>query len=332
MERHDMIAPAADELVRVENLVKHFPLAGGLVHRTRGTVRAVDDVSFAAWRGETLGVVGESGCGKSTLARLLLRLLEPDRGKILFGGIDICALDGGQFRKYRRKIQMVFQDSHGSLNPRMKLGSLIAEPLKLFGVCSKAERRQRAMELLKKVELGEEFYDKRPREVSGGQKQRIGIARAMAIRPELIVCDEPVSALDVSIQSQIINLFKDLQSEYRLTYLFISHDLSVVKYMCDRMMVVYLGKIVEMGPVEELFADPKHPYTQALLSAIPVPDPEISRRRIILNGEVPDHLDLPPGCRFHTRCPIRIAECLEVEPMLSPIGTNRSVACHRAAE
>ncbi|MGC7873389.1 ABC transporter ATP-binding protein [Desulfosporosinus sp. SYSU MS00001] len=316
-----------EDILRVRNLVKHFPFRGGMFSRGQGAVKAVDDVSFEVKKGETLGIVGESGCGKSTLGKMILRLLKPTRGSVLFEGIDLFALSNHESRTMSKDIQMVFQDPFASLNPRMKVGSLIGEPLKLLTRDTRAEMQKKILELLEKVGLNEGHLNKYPHEVSGGQRQRIGIARALILKPKLVVCDEPVSALDVSIQSQIINLLQDLQQEYGLTYLFISHDLSVIRHICDRVIVLYLGKIVEIGTVEEIFSKPQHPYTKALLAAIPVPDPEIKRETIILEGDVPNPSELLQGCRFNNRCPVKKEICQSIEPSLISSGTH-AVACH----
>jgi len=309
-------------LLKAENLVKHFPVRTGLFGRQSGAVRAVDGVSFELAAGETLALVGESGCGKSTVGRLVLRLLEPSAGRVLFEDEDLNALDARALRERRRKMQIIFQDPYGSLNPRMTVGDMVREALHLHGLHPGNEKK-RTFELLGLVGLASEHAGRYPHEFSGGQRQRIGIARALAVEPKLIVCDEPVSALDVSIQAQVINLLQDLQRRLGLAYLFIAHDLAVVKHIAARVAVMYLGKIVEHAPKREIFARPRHPYTQALLSAIPVPEPALRRKRIILQGDVPSPLDPPSGCRFRTRCPYAQARCIAEEPALA-----EGVACH----
>jgi oligopeptide transport system ATP-binding protein len=325
-------------LVRVEDLKVYFPITEGLiVQRHIGDVRAVDGVSFDLARGETLGLVGESGCGKSTTGRALIRLYRPTAGRIEFDGQDLAHLDGGQLQRFRRRMQMIFQDPYASLNPRMTAGGIVREPLDIYHIGSGAERRERVRELLATVGLNPEFGDRYPHEFSGGQRQRIGVARALALNPELIVADEPISALDVSIQAQIINLLERLQGQFGLTYLFIAHDLSVVRHISDRIAVMYLGRIVELAGGHELHERPLHPYTVALLSAIPVPDPVVEgrRKRIILTGDVPSPVNPPSGCRFHTRCWLRERlgdpqECVTVDPPLRPMGEGHDVACHFA--
>jgi oligopeptide/dipeptide ABC transporter ATP-binding protein len=321
-------APAAP-LVEVQGLVKHFPIHAGLMFKRQiGAVQAVDDISFAINAGETLGLVGESGCGKSTTGRLILRLIPPTAGTIRYDGVDLQSLEPEAMRQKRRDLQIIFQDPYGSLNPRMTVEDIITEPLVIFGEKPGPELSRRARELLQTVGLAS-FHAKRyPHEFSGGQRQRIGIARALAPRPKFIVCDEAVSALDVSIQAQVVNLLQDLQEEFRLTYLFIAHDLGVVKHISDRVAVMYLGKIVEVADKRTLYRQPKHPYTQALLSAIPVPRPRARRGRIVLKGDVPSPIDPPSGCRFHTRCPYAEAVCREVEPQRLVIESGHEVACH----
>lgn len=315
-------------LLRVEKLTKLFPIRGGIFQRTIGYVRAVENVSFTIYRGETLGLVGESGCGKTTTGRSILRLIEPTSGKVYFNGIDITALSRKELSPLRREMQIIFQDPYGSLNPRMTVGDIIGEGLEIHKIARGKEKERRIMELLEVVGLPPAYMRRYPHEFSGGQRQRIGIARALAVNPKFIVCDEPVSALDVSIQSQIINLLKDLQKQFELTYLFIAHDLSVVKHMSNRIAVMYLAKIVEYASTEELFNNPKHPYTLALMSAIPIPDPDVKKQRIVLQGDLPSPSNPPKGCRFNTRCPKVMDICREVEPELKDVGKEHLVACH----
>ncbi|MDQ3906925.1 MAG: dipeptide ABC transporter ATP-binding protein [Acidobacteriota bacterium] len=312
------------ELVRVRGLFKHFPVAG-----SDDVVRAVDGVTFDIYRGETLGLVGESGRGKSTVGRCLLRLIEPTRGEVYFEDEDVLSLSGKDLRALRREMQIIFQDPYASLNPRMKVRDIVGEPLLVHGVGSKRERRERVAELLAKVGLDPGYMNRFPHEFSGGQRQRIGIARALALNPKLIVADEPVSALDVSVQAQVVNLLEDLQREFNLTYLFISHGLAVVEHISDRVAVMYLGRIVEIASAADLYANPLHPYTRALLSAIPIPDPERKRERIVLHGDVPTPINPPRGCRFHTRCPEAIPECSQIDPDLREVAPGHSVACIR---
>jgi len=322
----------ADVLVEVDRLVKHFPVKKGFFSsRQTGVVRAVDDVSFTIARGETLGLVGESGCGKSTTGRLLIRLLEPTSGAIRLDGVDLARMKAGALRARRRDVQIIFQDPFSSLNPRKTVGGIVAEPLIVHGVGDRRQREARVAELLKVVGLDADHAERYPHEFSGGQRQRIGIARALALNPKFIVCDEPVSALDASIQAQIVNLMQDLQREFGLTYLFISHNLAVVRHVADRVAVMYLGRIVELTDKFSLYEAPKHPYTQALLSAIPVPDPDQPRRRIALTGDVPSPLDPPQGCRFHTRCPHAEPRCRAIDPPLVDAGGGHHVACHLVA-
>ena len=320
-------------LLRVEHVVKHFPTKGEGLFGPSEYVRAVDDVSFDVRRGETLGLVGETGCGKSTLARCIIRLESLTSGKVYFDGQDLSTLSDTQLRPFRRRMQMVFQDPYGSLNPRRRVGSILADPFEIHDIVSGAEQKRRVQELMELVGLNPEHYNRFPAEFSGGQRQRIGIARAIALRPELIVCDEPVSALDVSIRAQILNLLAELQKDLGLTLLFISHDLSVVRHVSDRIAVMYLGKIVEVALSRDLFRHARHPYTQALLSAIPVPDPDFDseREQIILAGDPPSPIDPPGGCRFHPRCPRAEDVCAIDEPALMPKLSDRGdhvAACH----
>jgi oligopeptide/dipeptide ABC transporter ATP-binding protein len=317
-------AKASDEIVRVRGLLKHFPLED-----SDDVVRAVDGVTFEIFRGETLGLVGESGCGKSTVGRCILRLIEPTAGSIEFDGRDVLATDGRKLRELRREMQIIFQDPYASLNPRMRIRDIVGEPLIIHGVKDKEERRRRVGELLKKVGLDPDYMNRYPHEFSGGQRQRIGIARSLALNPKFIIADEPVSALDVSVQAQVVNLLQDLQAEFGLTYLFISHGLAVVEHISTRVAVMYLGRIVEVASSEELYVRPLHPYTQALLSAIPVPDPTRKRKRIILTGDVPTPINPPSGCRFRTRCPAAIPECARIDPDLREISPGHTVACIR---
>ena len=321
-------------LLEVDGLKKHFPVNQGvLLSRLGKTVKAVDGVSFAVDEGETLGLVGESGCGKSTTGRCINRLLEATTGAIRFGDEDVRMLRAKALKAYRREVQFIFQDPYASLNPRMTFGEIMSEPLVIHGVGTRKERQDRCKEMLEIVGLNPEHIHRYPHEFSGGQRQRVGIARALMLRPRMIICDEPVSALDVSIQAQIINLLEDLQKEFGLTYLFIAHDLAVIRHICDRVAVMYLGKIVELGGWREVYNSPSHPYTQSLLSAVPVPDPEKQHRRarIILSGDVPNPVDPPSGCRFHTRCPIaQFPVCSEEEPPLRQVTMGHNAACHFA--
>jgi peptide/nickel transport system ATP-binding protein/oligopeptide transport system ATP-binding protein len=317
--------------LQVKNLKKYFPVRAGLLQRVAAWVQAVDDVSFDVFEGETLGLVGESGCGKTTVGRTVLRLTEPTAGQVLYQGQNLLKLEGASLKAVRRDMQIIFQDPYASLDPRLPIGESVMEGLKIHGVGTTKERYDIAIAMLRKVGL-EDYHARRyPHEFSGGQRQRIGIARALALRPKFIVCDEPVSALDVSIQSQVLNILKDLQHEFGLTYLFIAHNLSVVEHISDRVAVMYLGKIVEMASKEELFANPLHPYTQALMSAIPMPDPRLKRQRIILKGDVPSPLRPPQGCRFHPRCPVAMDVCSRMEPVFQEVNPGHWVACHRIA-
>lgn len=315
-------------LLEVQNLKTYYPIKGGFFKRTVGNVKAVDDVSFEILKGETLGLVGESGCGKSTTGRTILRLTKPTDGKIIFDGKDITNLSGTTLRKIRQDFQMVFQDPYASLNPKQMVGDVVAEPIKNYYKKSSKELKPEIIELLKKVGLPEDAYYKYPHEFSGGQRQRIGIARALALRPKLIIADEPVSALDVSVQSQVLNLLKELQEEFDLTFLFIAHDLSVVKHMSDRIGVMYLGGIVEIADKNGLYAEPLHPYTKALISAIPYPDPRRKKERIILEGDVPSPANPPTGCPFNPRCAFATDECRTVKPALKEVKPGHRVACH----
>ena len=315
-------------LLEVKHLKKHFPIKGGVFSKTIGYVYAVDDINFTLAKGETLGLVGESGCGKSTTGRTILRLIEPTDGAICFEGQDITTLDKSAMRALRREMQIIFQDPYASLNPRMTVGSIIGEPLEIHKIAKGSEKEERVASLLQKVGLRAEDMRKYPHEFSGGQRQRIGIARALALNPKLIVCDEPVSALDVSIQAQVINLLEDLQAEFGLSYLFIAHNLNVVEHISNRVAVMYLGQIVELASDEELYKNPQHPYTEALLSAVPIPDPAVKKKRIILEGDVPSPINPPKGCHFHTRCMYKEKICEEVEPEFKDIGGGHWVACH----
>jgi peptide/nickel transport system ATP-binding protein len=312
------------ELVNVSDLFKYFPVEG-----SDDVVRAVDGVSFKIMRGETLGLVGESGCGKSTVGRCLLRLIEPTSGEVTFEGRDVLSLGRNELRQLRREMQIVFQDPYASLNPRMKVGDIVGEPLVIHKIGTKSERRDRVAELLRRVGLDPDYRTRYPHEFSGGQRQRIGVARTLALNPKLIVADEPVSALDVSVQAQVVNLLQELQEEFGLTYLFISHGLAVVEHISTRVAVMYLGRIVEIASAAELYARPLHPYTQALLSAIPIPDPTRKRERIMLQGDVPTPINPPSGCRFRTRCPIAIEECARIDPELREVAPGHTVACIR---
>jgi oligopeptide/dipeptide ABC transporter ATP-binding protein len=316
-------------LLRVDGLTKHFPVRQGAVFgRGQGLLRAVDDVSFEVNAGETLGLVGESGCGKSTVGRMLLRLIAPTGGRIEFEGVDLLGLSPDELRARRRHMQIIFQDPYGALNPRMTVEDIIMEPIEIHRTLDRAAARRRVTELLDRVGLVPEHGRRYPHEFSGGQRQRIGIARALALNPRFIVCDEPVSALDVSIQAQIVNLLQDLQDELGLAYLFIAHDLGVVKHISDRVAVMYLGKIVEVAPKRRLYAEPLHPYTQALIAAVPEAKPRQSRRKAAISGEIPSALNPPTGCRFHTRCPRAMPICREIEPPMTKPAAEHFVACH----
>ena len=318
-------------LLQVNDLKKYFPVRSGLFSRVSAWVKAVDDVSFHLPQGETLGLVGESGCGKTTVGRSILRLMEPTAGKVTFEGSDVLALTQKELRQARRRMQLIFQDPYSSLNPRMTIGSIVSEPLKIHKVAKGKALQEKVDQLFMRVGLRPEHQSRYPHEFSGGQRQRVGIARALALNPKFIVCDEAVSALDVSIQAQILNLLRDLQKEFHLSYLFITHDLNVVQYLADRIAVMYVGKFAEVAPAGDLFATPKHPYTQALLSANPVPDPTVPPKRIILPGDVPSPLNPPSGCRFHPRCPEVMDHCKTVDPPLIQIGPpekGHQVWCH----
>jgi peptide/nickel transport system ATP-binding protein len=326
-----MSADTGPPLLEVSHLVKHFPIVSGvLIDREVGRVRAVDDVSLTLSTGETLGLVGESGCGKSTLCRTILQLLEPTSGSVRFEGRELAGLSRKQLQPLRREMQMIFQDPFASLNPRKRVGQIVGDPLRLHGIASGLELRSQVQGLLERVGLSPEHYNRFPHEFSGGQRQRIGIARALALRPKLIVADEPVSALDVSIRAQIINLLAELQEEFSLTYIFVSHDLGVVRHVADRIAVMYVGKIVEVGPADAVCENPIHPYTVALLSAVPIPDPKenAAREPLVLEGDVPSPADPPPACRFHTRCPAATDVCSEIEPPLVDYGDGHLAACH----
>ncbi|MCX6079516.1 MAG: ABC transporter ATP-binding protein [Chloroflexi bacterium] len=319
-----------NELIQVKNLVKYFPVREGLLQRVKDYVRAVDNVSFVVREGETLGMVGESGCGKTTIGRTMLRLIEPTSGSVIIDGKDVLKLAGAEMKAMRRNMQIIFQDPYASLDPRMPIGESVMEGLNIHRIGTPKERYEIMLDTLKKVGL-EDYHARRyPHEFSGGQRQRIGIARALALRPKFIVCDEPVSALDVSIQSQVLNILKDLQQEFGLTYLFIAHNLSVVEHISNRVAVMYLGKMVELSDRDDLFAHPLHPYTRALMSAIPIPDPTLKRERTILKGDVPSPLNPPSGCRFHPRCPIAVEICSKQEPEFREAAPDHWVACWEA--
>jgi oligopeptide transport system ATP-binding protein len=321
----------SEDLLRVRDLRKHFAVKGGIFSRTVDQVHAVDGVSFDIGKGETLGLVGESGCGKSTTGRCILRLIEPSAGEIWFKGADVRRMGGDDLRALRRDMQIIFQDPYASLNPRLKVGAIVGEALTIHKLASTPKAMEdRVVQLLETVGLQPDHMHRFPHEFSGGQRQRIGIARALAVEPKLIVCDEPVSALDVSIQAQVINLLEDLQEEFGLTYLFIAHDLSVVEHISTRVAVMYLGRVVEIAPSRELYDNPLHPYTEALLSAVPIPDPTVKRKRIMLQGDVPNPIRPPSGCHFHTRCPIAEPQCRESAPELKQGRDGHFVACHLA--
>jgi len=315
-------------LLEIRNLKKHFPVGEGLFSRGKGAVKAVDGVSLTVNEGETLGLVGESGCGKSTLGRTLLRLIEPTGGEVIFDGKNLLALSQRELRDTRRQMQIIFQDPYASLNPRMRVGDIVGEGLEIHKLARGKAKRDRVMELLHQVGLREEHYDRYPHEFSGGQRQRIGIARALAVSPKFIVCDEPVSSLDVSIQAQIINLLQELQEKMHLTYLFISHDLRVVEHISHRVAIMYLGKVVEIADSDKIYCDAKHPYTRALLSAVPMPDTSLKRERIVLQGDVPSPVNPPSGCTFHPRCSYREAICDQTEPPLDFAADGHGVSCH----
>lgn len=317
-----------EPLLRVEGLKKYFPIRKGILSRVSGHVKAVDDVSFYVNEGETLGIVGESGCGKSTTGRMLMRLLEPTEGKVVFNGKDLTTISNDEMRKARREIQMVFQDPYASLNPRHTIEKILEEPLIVHGLGDSKARKKKVYEFLEIVGLSRYHGKRYPHQFSGGQRQRIGIARALMTNPKLIIADEPVSALDVSIQAQVLNLMQDLQKELKLTYIFIAHDLGVVRHISDRVGVMYLGKMVELGGSESLYDKPLHPYTQALLSAVPVPDPNFEREQVIITGDIPSPSNPPSGCTFHTRCPFKMDVCTQVVPKLQEIEPGHSVACH----
>jgi peptide/nickel transport system ATP-binding protein len=317
-----------ENLLEIKNLKTYYPVKGGFFRRTIGNVKAVDDVSFEIKKGETLGLVGESGCGKSTTGRTIIRLLNATDGEVIFEGKDITKLRGKTLQAIRQDIQMVFQDPYASLNPMQMVGDIVSEPIRNFKSASLKDLKDEVMDLLTRVGLPEDAYYKYAHEFSGGQRQRIGIARALALRPKLIIADEPVSALDVSVQSQVLNLLKELQKEFDLTFLFIAHDLSVVKHMSDRIGVMYLGNMVEIADRNSMYAEPLHPYTQALISAIPMPDPRRKKERIVLEGDVPSPLNPPTGCPFHPRCPAAMAECSQVKPALKEVKPGHRVACH----
>lgn len=321
-----------DALIHIDDLVMHFPIYRGVVRRQVGAVHAVDGISFDIKKGETLGLVGESGCGKSTTGRAILQLYRPTSGQVIFDGVDLIELKGEDLRKMRRKMQMIFQDPYASLNPRMTVADIVGEPLMVHNVANAREIKERVDHLLELVKLNPSFADRYPHEFSGGQRQRIGVARALALQPSFIICDEPISALDVSIQAQVVNLLEELQEQFNLTYLFIAHDLSMVRHISNRVAVMYLGIIAEIADRDELYMNPLHPYTQALLSAVPIPDPvaDAKRQRVILEGDVPSPVNPPSGCRFRTRCPIADTICAEERPAFRELKPDHFVACHFA--
>jgi len=321
-----------EPLLEIRNLSKSFAVAPGPLGGKRQSLRAVDDISLTLYRGETLGLVGESGCGKSTTGKLIMRLLEADAGEVLFQGEDLLRLSQRQLRPHRRQLQMIFQDPYSSLNPRLRVGDIVGEPLHVHKLCPPAEMRTEVLRLLRTVGLTEEHIDRYPHEFSGGQRQRIGIARALAVRPSLIIADEPVSALDLSIQAQVVNLLQDIQQEFGLTYLFIAHNLSVIEHISDRVAVMYLGRIVELADAEALYRAPRHPYTEALLNAVPIPDPQRRRSHRPLQGEIPSPINPPSGCHFHPRCPYAQAICSQQRPALLDQGAGHLAACHFSSE
>jgi len=319
-------------LVQVRNLKKYFPVSRQLFSTQRRFIKAVDDVSFDVFEGETLGLVGETGCGKTTVARTILQLYRPTSGQVLFDGVDLASLQENDLRKMRSRMQMIFQDPYASLNPRMTVGAIIAAPLDVHTKLDQKEKRERVQELLKLVGLNPDFVNRYPHEFSGGQRQRIGIARALALNPDLVICDEPISSLDVSIQAQVVNLLEELQNRLGLTYIFVAHDLSMVRHISDRMVVMYLGKVMELADRNEIYLHPSHPYTRALMSAVPIPDPDKARnrKRIILKGDIPSPLNPPQGCNFNTRCPIAVERCFKEDPEYREIKPDHWVACHLA--